>query len=245
MYGRLEKMKLSFVIPAYNEEEHLPACLESVQSEISRSPLGAYEVVVVNNASTDRTKEIAEGFQNVRVVYESIKGLVQARKAGFVATTGDLVANIDADTILPKGWLHIVMREFQKDSKLVALSGPFVLHDLSLRHRALARVWYFFGVLVGFRIQGGNFIIRRDAWERAGGFDTSIEFYGEDADVGRRIRKQGKVRWLWKLYVYSSGRRLRGEGTVKTAFLYALNFFWIHVTGKPFSQKYKDIRPAR
>src|SRR6185437_5149444 len=101
----LLSMKLSFVIPAYNEEFALPKCLESVQKEIDRAAAAGelkrdeVEVVVVNNASTDKTKEIAQQFAQThpgfRVVDESRKGLVRARKAGFEATTGELVANID------------------------------------------------------------------------------------------------------------------------------------------------------
>src|SRR3989338_6946066 len=122
-------MKISFVIPAYNEEKMIGKCLASVFDEIKRSRTSFVqfetEVVVVDNASTDRTREEALKFPNVTVVRENLKGLVYARRAGWVATTGDIVANIDADTIVPEGWLSTVVNNFAKDKNLVALSGPY------------------------------------------------------------------------------------------------------------------------
>ena len=252
-------MKISFVIPAHNEEKMIKACLASVFKEITRSKEGRTflvpfesEVVVVDNASTDRTREEALKFPDVTVVRENLKGLVYARRAGWVATSGDIVANVDADTMLPEGWLSTVVSEFAKDKNLVALSGPYLYYDISAFERALVKAFYFFGWLIhlfthfvlnkGAMLQGGNFCLRRDAWERAGGFDTTISFYGEDTDVARRISKQGKVLWTWSLPMYTSGRRLRKEGVLKTGFTYALNFFFISMTGRPATKEYSDIR---
>lgn len=242
-------MKISFVIPAYNEEVHIGPCVESILREIRTNNLALgqdAEVVVVNNASTDRTADIAAGYDGVTVLNEPIKGLVMARRAGFVVTTGQLVANIDSDTRMPVGWLATTLSAFAKNDKLVALSGPFFYYDLSMFERALVKLFYAVGYLVhllgGAMLQGGNFVIRRDAWERAGGFDTSIAFYGEDTDVARRLAKQGTVTWTWRLPIETSGRRLRGEGVVSTGFTYALNFVWTTLTGKPYTQSYRDIR---
>src|SRR5690606_8156022 len=106
-------MRLAFVIPAFNEEMLIGKCLTSVLAEIERSGRADQcEVIVVNNASTDRTGEIAGSFPGVRVVDEAKKGLVNARDAGFQATDADLVANIDSDTMVPEGWLDVVFDEF-------------------------------------------------------------------------------------------------------------------------------------
>ena len=140
-------MKISFVIPAYNEEKMVGKCLASVFKEIQRQnsdircPSFEVEVVVVDNASTDRTREEALKFAGVTVVRENLKGLVYARRAGWVATEGELVANIDADTMVPKGWLSTVMNEFAKDKNLVALSGPCLYYDIHAWKRALVKVF--------------------------------------------------------------------------------------------------------
>ena len=91
-------------------------------------------------------------------------------------------------------------------------------------------------------LQGGNFIIRRTALEKANGFDTNIEFYGEDTDIARRISKFGKVIWTFQLPILASGRRLAKEGLINAAIKYTRNFIWISFCGVPYDQKYTDIR---
>lgn len=246
-------MRLAFVIPAYNEEALIGKCLESVIAEIARSGADA-EVIVVNNASTDRTGEIARSFAGVRVVDEPKKGLVNARDAGFAASEGfELIANIDSDTIVPPGWLDTVFAEFGRDPKLVCLSGPYVYYDMSAWSRFLVNMFYGltyliyilnrFVLRVGSVVQGGNFVFKRAAWQQVGGYDRSIEFFGEDTDVAVRLSKVGGVKWTFSLKMMTSGRRLEKEGVFRTAGTYTLNFFWVTFRGKPATKKYTDIRP--
>src|SRR5207247_7283180 len=122
-------MKLSFIIPAYNEEKYLGKCLDSILLEIERSKVNA-EVIAVNNASTDHTRDIAAAYSSIKIVDEPRKGLSQARQSGYEASTGDVIANVDADSILPAGWIETVVSRFSKSQKLVALSGPQVFYDL-------------------------------------------------------------------------------------------------------------------
>lgn len=246
-------MKISFSIPAYNEEQRIARCLESVQKEIVRAGMESdAEIVVVNNASTDRTKEIAAKFVGVHIIDETRKGLTFARQAGFEHSTGELVANVDSDTMLPPGWLDIAVREFDTDKNLVALSGPFVFYDLPPFKKFVSHTFiriypiaHFFvqNVLhAGAILQGGNFVVRRDAMQRIGGFDTSIHFYGEDTDVARRISKVGKVKWTLAFPIYASGRRLAHEGMAMTAWRYAINFISTTFAKRPWSETHTDIR---
>jgi glycosyltransferase involved in cell wall biosynthesis len=246
-------MRLAFVIPAYNEEVLVGQCLASVLAEIARSGRASQcEVVVVNNASTDRTGEIARSFEGVRVVDESKKGLVNARDAGFQATDADLIANIDSDTIVPEGWLTTVFEQFEKNDRLVCLSGPYVYYDMSAWNRFLVNAFYVltyaiyilnhYILRVGSVVQGGNFVFRRASWAQVGGYDRSIQFFGEDTDVAVRLSRVGKVKWTWKLKMKTSGRRLEKEGVFRTAATYTLNFFWVTFRGKPATKDYTDIR---
>ncbi|HVW92091.1 MAG TPA: glycosyltransferase family 2 protein [Devosia sp.] len=244
--------QLSFVIPAYNEEALIGKCLESVLREVKRSGVDT-EIVVVNNASRDRTGEIARSFAGVKVVDEPKKGLVNARHCGFENSTAEIVANIDSDTMLPEGWITTVVESFARDPRLVALSGPFIYYDLSLWNRFLVRLFYYVTWLmhvvnhhvfrVGAVVQGGNFVFTRSAWLRAGGYDRSIAFYGEDTDVAVRLSKVGRVRWTFGLPILASGRRLEKEGVFKTASKYVLNYFWVTYRGRPATTEYTDIRP--
>ncbi len=245
-------MKISFVVPAYNEEVCVPICLTAIQKEITRNA-GDWEteVILVNNASTDKTKEIAQSFEGVRVVDETRKGLVWARRAGYLASSGEIIANIDADTKMPKGWLKRVKYEFNRDSSLVALSGPHIFYDAPLHTRCISHIFYMTGYVFdkinilfnnGSMLQGGNFVLRREAMERIGGFDTSIEFYGEDIDIGRRMHQIGRVKWTFDLPMYASGRRFVKQGIVMTGALYLMNYLWETFFKKPLSTTYQDIR---
>jgi glycosyltransferase involved in cell wall biosynthesis len=244
-------MNLAFVIPAYNEEALIGKCVESVLAEVKRSGRQV-DVVVVNNNSTDRTREIASSYPGVRVVDELQKGLVSARDGGFKATTAELVANIDGDTIVPPGWIDTVFREFEKDDGLVCLSGPYVYYDLGAYDRFLVSLFYALTWLiyvvnryvlrVGSVVQGGNFVFRRESWIKAGGYNREIKFYGEDTDVAVRLSKIGKVKWTYALKMLTSGRRLAEEGVFRVGMTYTLNFFWVTFAGKPATHEHTDIR---
>ncbi|HYZ61870.1 MAG TPA: glycosyltransferase family 2 protein [Acetobacteraceae bacterium] len=244
-------IRISFVIPAYNEEVLLPSCLEAIRAEVARTGAAA-EVIVVNNASTDRTPEVAARVPGVLLVHEPRKGLVQARKTGFEASSGELVANIDADTLIPPGWLDKVEAEFALDPELVTLSGPYDYYDVPFRIRAAARLFYLIGfatysfnryvLRVGSMVQGGNFVVKREALVRAGGFDPTFTFYGEDTDIARRMAQVGIVKFTWTLMAKSSGRRLRGDGLMMTGLRYSANYIWATFFRKPFTTAWNDHR---
>lgn len=165
----------------------------------------------------------------------------------------ELVANIDSDTIVPEGWLDTVLSEFAQDSKLVCLSGPYVYYDMKPHNRFLISMFYGLTYLiyivnrfilrVGSVVQGGNFVFRRAAWEAVGGYDRTIDFFGEDTDVAVRLSKIGAVKWTFRLKMMTSGRRLEKEGVFRTAGTYTLNFFWVTFRGKPVTKSYTDVRP--
>lgn len=244
-------MKLSVVIPAYNEEELIGDCLSSILHEIEGKNYDL-EIVVVNNASTDRTREIIASFPKVKLVDEPAKGLVKARRAGYLASKGELVANIDADTRITEGWFDKVLEEFSKNPKLVGLSGPFIYYDLSKGARAEVRLFYYLGFLtylfnryifgVSSMLQGGNFVIKRVALEKIGGFNSEFDFWGEDTDLARRLVKAGQVKFTFDLPIYASGRRLEKEGIARTGWRYALNYFSTIFFKKPYDTVKKNFK---
>jgi glycosyltransferase involved in cell wall biosynthesis len=251
-------MLLSFVVPAYNEEAYLGACLESILDQ-TRGLEHLTEIIVVNNASTDHTREIALSYPRVRLVDELRKGLPYARQAGFLASTGSLIANVDADSRLTPGWVEMVLTTFRdheategRSTPLVSLSGPLVYYDLTSRQRRLVNVFYMIAWLtyatnkyilrVGSMVQGGNFVLSRAALEAIGGYDTSITFYGEDTDIARRLHAIGKVLFTFDLKMLSSARRLKHEGMLTIALRYAVNYFWTTFFKRPFTREHIDIR---
>ena len=236
-------MKVSIVVVARNEEACIAQCLQHIDSEWMKYS-GDCEVLVVDNGSTDQTASIVSTF-GIRVVREPRKGITLARQAGFLASKGEIVAFIDADTKMPWGWLGRVLAEFD-DPKVVAVTGPCRFYGVPLRIRVMADLFNVAAWLAQFVgapiIQGGNFAVRRVALERINGFDTSIEFYGEDTDIAKRIAKVGAISWRWRTSMLSSGRRLVAEGAWTTGARYLLNWASILVRGRPATNTHQDIR---
>jgi glycosyltransferase involved in cell wall biosynthesis len=244
-------MVLSFVIPAFNEEFYLADCIESILEQ-TRGLEQITEIIVVNNASSDGTREVALRYPQVRLVDEPRKGLTFARQAGFLASRGSLIANVDADSRLTGGWVDRVLRTFEAEPELVALSGPFVYYDLTRRQRVFVHIFYLVAWMsyainryllrVGSMVQGGNFIVSRAALERIGGFNLDISFYGEDTDIARRLHSVGEVMFTFDLRMFSSARRLKGEGMITMAARYSINYFWTMFFKRPYTHRHIDIR---
>ena len=238
-------MKVSLVIPAHNEEAFIGGCLDAVLANAAGK---FHEIVVVDNASSDRTAEIAATRPGVRVVLEPDKGLTKARQRGYLETTGEFVAYIDADTRMPPGWFERAERTFAARPEAVSLSGPPRYWDATRLQRAvLSSVWWSTAPvayrMVGYMLYGAHFVVRRSALDRIAGFDRDVEFYGEDTDLARRLSPHGRVLFDMRFVIGSSARRFIKEGIVRTNFTYLMNFVWPVVFGRPFTKTHTDVRP--
>jgi glycosyltransferase involved in cell wall biosynthesis len=130
---------VSVIVCAHNEAAHLPGCLHSLLAQ-TRLP---DEILVVNNASTDATRAVAEQVPGVRVVDEPRKGLVVARETGRHETTGDILVYLDADCRAPLTWIERIARHFDRDAGLIALSARYRFYDWDWWGRTLIRAYDF------------------------------------------------------------------------------------------------------
>lgn len=236
-------MKISLVIPAHNEEKYIEKCLLSIE----KYGKDLFEVIVINNASSDNTSMIVKRFPGVKLVYEEKKGLPFARNRGLSEASGDIIAFIDADTIMPKNWVKKLVKQFEKNDNIISVSGPYIYHDVSTFYKGL--VWAYWLLLAwplyfitGYMILIGNFAVKKDALIKIGGFNKDILFYGDDTDVSKKLSKLGKVKFLQTFYLFSSARRLKKEGTLRTAYKYIINSLWVIFKNKPKTTTHKDIR---
>jgi glycosyltransferase involved in cell wall biosynthesis len=234
---------ISLIIPAYNEEAYLPACLDAVMRNVAGK---AIEIIVVDNNSTDGTKAVIERYPAVTYVFEPRKGITRARQCGFLASSGGVLAYVDADTRPPPDWIEQIWEQFGKNENLACLSGPYSFYDLSGFRNKVSTAWFVaakpFYAIIGYIMVGGNFAIRRDVLENMGGFDSSIEFYGEDVDIAKRARKQGQVLFSADFVMPTSARRMAKQGFLKTAGIYFINYFSVVFSGKPATTAYEDVR---
>lgn len=241
-------LRLSVIVCAWNEQSTLAPCLHSLFAQ-TRPP---DEVIVVDNGSTDGTAAIARAVPGVRVVAEPRKGLTRAREAGLRASTGDVLAWLDADCRAPLCWLEHIMRRFGAPD-VVGVSGPYRYYDWGWQGRALLRLYDCVAAPLthhlirdvlgwGALLYGGNFATRRDALEAIGGFDTSIEFHGEDTNLGRRLHDVGRVVLARECFMYTSARRYTAMGTGAVLRLYTRNFLHEVLWHRPADAHHLDVR---
>lgn len=193
-------MEASIIIPAHNEGKYIE---KTLQAALRQDFPGDFEVIVVDNASTDDTSKVTSSFQAVKVVREERKGVQFARERGRREAQGRILAYLDADSIPDESWLNKGL-SFFSDTDIVAVSGPYDYYDgkpffrfvFSLFQKILFRAAHFVVQDVlhkGGVMLGGNAFIRASAMEKIGGFNTSIVFYGDDTDTDRRLTTVGKV----------------------------------------------------
>ena len=243
------ELTLSVIVCAHNEAGYLATCLHSLLAQ-SRLP---DEVIVINNASSDTTGEIAARVPGVRVVDEPRRGLVVARETGRRVATGDILVYVDADCRAPFQWLERIERRFVRTPELIALSAPYRFYDWHARGRALIRAYDFtvapltqvlvkYVLRIGTIFYGGNFAVRRSALEQIGGFDTTIEFHGEDTNLGRRLHAIGRVALVGECYLFTSARRYVAMGTWAVVRLYVRNFVSEVLHHRPKDTNHLDVR---
>ena len=245
----LHPLRISTIVCAYNEEALLPGALHSLFAQ-TRVP---DEVLVVNNASTDRTRAVAERIRGVTVVDEPLKGLVRARAAGMRVATGDVLLYIDADCRAPLRLLERMERRFEASPSTVAITGPYRfyawdwigvtgarLYDYTLAPFAHVTAHHVLGI--GAVLYGGNFAVRRSALDAIGGFDTRIEFHGEDTNLGRRIAAVGSVELRHDCFIYTSARRYKAMGRGRVFRLYVRDFWWETIHHRPKDLVHEDVR---
>ncbi len=237
---------VSVVIPAYNEENYLLSCLESIGKQ---DYAGEYEVIVVDNASTDNTAKIALDW-GAKVVYESKRSPACARQKGAEVATGEIIAFIDADTQAPACWLSTIVSRFIREPATVVISGPYAYCDAGRIAKIASYAGSFINIIVdqlfrkafnkGGAIWGCNFAVRRSALLEVGGFDTSIKFYGEEYELSLRLKRAGKGGIIPRLFVLTSARRLKRMGVVNQYWNWIVDYFSVLFWYTPISEKLED-----
>jgi peptidoglycan/xylan/chitin deacetylase (PgdA/CDA1 family) len=223
---------VSVVIPVYNEETLLAGCLASLKRQDYQ---GVYEVIVVNNACTDRSPDMARA-NGIRVVGQPTKGYVGALRTGFAAARGRVIACTDADTRVPPSWLSGLVQCLLYDPHVVAVGGIFRLFDCNPFLTWLGNLAGYFN----WHLAGGNMAIWKWAYHRVGGFDPKINM-GTDVELGLRLKRLGRVSINRRLVVETSGRRFQ-FAFWHTLWVYFLNDLCLVIFHHPAVHDFSDIR---
>ena len=211
---------ISIVVPAYNEERTLPACLDSLCQQSCTFP---YEIIGVDNTSADRTTNIVRQF-GVRLIDEPQKGVALARRTGFAAAQANIIASTDADCIVPPDWLTKIRHAFQERPSLIAIGGNGIYYDAPAYLNLFTHITRQVNLLqlVGKMarqqpLSTQNMAVRKEAYEQVGGFNQDITspLGLDDVDLSLRLSAVGLTAVLPDLVVWTSARRFRQE-PVKT-----------------------------
>lgn len=241
---------ISVVIPAYNEEILLPLTLKGlfVQQKMPD------EVIVVNNASTDKTEQVAKSFIQkfkakgviLKVINEPIKGVARARNRGFNAAKHEIIASTDADSQPHSDWIKQIEHHFANFDS-IAVTGTIIAADAPVVIKFITRLgWFGFinlagKILFGFRgVHTANGAIRKKYFKKVGGFDELIISpvdglmqEHDDFEISSRLVLLGNISFDSSIVVNSSFRRY---SSFKKAFV---NFFRRWGAWQRTSRRYK------
>lgn len=219
-YPGCVNVKWSVVIPARNEAETLPGLLAALRAQT----VPPFEIVVVDNASSDDTAQVAAA-HGARVLHCARRGVAHARQMGLEHAAGDWIASTDADSLPEPGWLAALEEAVHPGT--VALYGPMQFLPLpgkvSAETARLSGHLYrlFLGAMAAAgqpNCGGANMAFSRSAALLAGGYpDTEAR---EDILLGLALKRLGQVEYVPNAWVHTSARRLsRGWGP----------FLWQHI----------------
>lgn len=200
----LQHLQLSVVVPARNEELLLGAALQSIQEAIRITGVSG-ELIVVNDASTDRTAEIARAC-GARVVDVELHNIGAVRNAGAAVATGAVLLFLDADTQLPPATLQAILRSVESGA---VGGGAAVQFDARITwvQRVLIAVFLFYWQRLAGWAAGCCVFAKRTDFEEIGGFDVHY-FAAEERYLSQELKKRGRF-VVVREPVLTSSRKLR------------------------------------
>lgn len=203
-------MKISVVIPVFNEEKYINQCLESLKNQEEKPD----EIILVDNNCTDKTIEIAKNYR-VRIIKETKQGITFARNTGFNASKYEIIARCDADAIPPKNWIKRIKEVFSR-KKIDAITGPVLFYDLPFPTLFFTKIY-----LKGMKtlqqgkntLIGPNMAIKKNIWNKIKDkICLDDKRVHEDIDLAIHLSQVGgKIHLDNQLIVKISGRRIKNN----------------------------------
>jgi glycosyltransferase involved in cell wall biosynthesis len=223
---------ISVIVPAYNEQELIAGCLDSLLNQ--NLDKDKYEIIVIDNNSADFTTKIALE-KGVRVVKELKKGYVHAIRKGIEVSQADIIAFTDADCRVPTDWLSKILDDFSTSANIIAVGGKLAFYDLNpIMDRGVRMILYFTRAL-----PGNNMAVKREGFIRIGGIDPQVNL-SVDFWLTMKLRKIGRIIIDRHLVVETSGRRFRGS--FSSDIRYFINVISILIASRPLFYDFPDIR---
>ncbi|MBI5675729.1 MAG: glycosyltransferase [Nitrospirae bacterium] len=248
---RYENPEVSIIIPVFNKAMYTFNCLESILENTKET---SYEVIIVNNASTDNTDNVLKNIQNIVVIKNDENlGFIPACNAGAIVAKGEYLVFLNNDTKVTSGWLRQLL-EVAKNSSTVGIVGPKLLYPDGRLQEAGGIVWadgtawnygiyddpgkYEYNYLreVDY-CSGACMLIRKSLFKKAGGFDDRYSpAYYEDTDLAFTLRKKG-----YKTIYQPCAEVIHFEGVTAGTDVTKGMKMYQEINREKFKEKQKDI----
>jgi glycosyltransferase involved in cell wall biosynthesis len=190
------KIKVSVIIPAKNEGKYLALCIEAIKKAFNNKT--RYEIIIVNNNSTDNTKTIAKKYSCI-LIDNAKYGAASSRNIGAKNARGEYLAFIDADCVINKQWYANLSENLNIEN--VAAAGTKIMPDLEYA-TWVEKIMFYLNVRRGKKISknaievkwigSSNILIKKQVFDKIGGFDEDF-ITCEDYDLSQRVSEQGKI----------------------------------------------------
>ena len=210
---RNKNQKISVVICAYNAAHWISGILTSLKKQTFTD----FEVVVVNDGSTDSTAQVAQA-AGARVINRPHEGLSSTRNAGINNAKADIVAIIDADCYADKNWLDEIYKEISKGETVV--TGNTKIPKSTFLGDCISGLGYPGGGHLGFHnmwpvkqgytnhLAGGNCAFRKEVIQKLGAFNPRLTITGDDVFLSMKILKAGhKIKYNPKMFMWHQPRK--------------------------------------
>jgi len=248
-------IKVSVVIPAFNEEKLIGRCLRSLNKQTMKR--SDYEIIVVDNNSTDKTAQIAQKYAD-KVIKEKRKGILFARQKGCDEAQADIILRTDADGFVPRDWIKKGYQYLIKHKKTVAVSGFYFPDNKDKVLTEISKMVIEYKNLIWKTVDKAGWLtgscsaFRKEAFKKIGGFNLKADPVVEDQQgIAHRLQKIGKVDFCKDWWVWYSPRRINSRKNnvrdfANDYFLYQmlnnLYYFVFKKHPKKVLGKWRDIR---
>jgi len=242
-------MEFSIIIPTLNEEKALPKLLKQLADKELRSKYN-FEIIVSDGGSTDNTALIANKYANKVIIHNNTdkQNISEGRNTGAEIANGNIFIFMNGDVLLDSAdyFFDRIQKKYVNTNYLaMTCKVGVILSERKFSDQLFLGFynWYFhilnfIGVGMG---RGECHIIRRDVFTKHKGYNENLAA-GEDFDLFKRIRKNGKILFDKGLIVYESPRRYRKYGHTKIFFTWLLNALYVIFTNKSLSTEWEEVR---
>lgn len=245
-YTVIKALKTSVVVPARNEQEYIGNCVQSLLDQ----NLPFDEIIIVDNASTDQTRTIIQGYarthKQVTLLSEKQVGRHSAQAKGFAKASGDWIVRIDADTRLAPDWNQRLQQHIASRPEVSAWTGHAIFYDsVAPKFAGLLQAFVYqylqYPAAKSWTLWGSAMAVRRSDLPKTSLTDEQLNELDEDIITSLLLRAAGKkVMYSSGLHAHASLRR--GDTSLATTRAYLKTWPQDYSTvGRPYAAAYVTL----